>query len=281
MEINKRMDRSWENYSQERVELIQKNTSPASYSSDWTAGKNGNNIPQIEGKTFVIEEENGIKLTYEFISDNKLIWEEDNETHESFYKAYEVPGHSEVIFVHHIRDGIMPVTCIDLILDLETNLATVIKAQISGNEVYPRDVEHTIHFASINGMGKGTHEFSTDLIGKAILWEMPSYTMKPPIKHIYLSPMYYGIYMTRDDTCYMTADPADYIKIKEDVYVISIIEKHRSGIQLTFAINTNLIEDVVGHFGISAGNELDGSEPKVVCTMITGRKGRFVPMETI
>lgn len=199
---------------------------------------------------------------------------------ESFYKAYPIPGHNEVIFVHHIRDGVFPVTCVDLVMDLETNLATVVIANISENEIYPRDVKHTIHFATINGNIAKTHSYSTDLVGKAILWEMPSYTNKPPIKHIYLSPMYYGIYMTRNDECYMTADPADYVKLKDNLYLISIIEKHRSGIQLTFVINTELVEDVVGHFGISAGNELDKIEPKIVCTMITGRKGRFVPMET-
>lgn len=282
MDITKRMNRSWENYSRDLVNKIQKNTTPNSYASDWTASNESNKHQELVGKAVDIICQDGLALAYKFVEDNTLLWRDEDGTHESFYKAYPVPGHPEVFFIHHIRDNIQPITCIDLILDMEEQLATVIIAKLAVDSDYPRDVEHSIHFGWIGGRkNKTTHGFTKDLVGKAILWEMPSYTGKPPIKHIYLSPMYYGIYMTRDDECYMTADPADYIKLKDNLYLISIIEKHRSGIQLTFTINTELIEDVVGHFGISAGNELDGSKPKIVCTMITGRKGQFVPMETV
>ena len=189
------------------------------------------------------------------------------------------------MFVHQYRDGLWPPTCVDLVLDLETGYATVVIAQLGGDE-RPREAVHTIRFGEITGIPHPAdaepHGYTTDLIGKAIHWEMPAFTKKPPIKHIYLSPLYYGIFMTREDgTCYMAADPADYIRIRGNLYLVSVIEARRSGIQLNFLINTDLLEDVVGHFGISAGNERGQDEPKIVCTVMTGRKGTFVPMETL
>lgn len=87
--------------------------------------------------------------------------------------------------------------------------------------------------------------------------------------------------MTRDDACFMSADPAEYIRIRDDLYLVTVVEERRSGIQLTFLINTDLLEDVVGHFGISMGNEMGENTPQIACTMMTGRKGTFVPMETV
>ena len=110
---------------------------------------------------------------------------------------------------------------------------------------------------------------------------MPGFTAKPPIKHIYLSPKYYGIFMTRGDSCFMSANPADYVKIRDGLYLVSIMEERRSGIQLSFLIETELLQDVVGHFGISAGNEVGQDEPRIVCTVMEGRKGRWAPMETV
>lgn len=98
-----------------------------------------------------------------------------------------------------------------------------------------------IYFGEIEGKdhpgGSARHRYTTDLVGRAIHWEMPAFTGKPPIKHIYLSPKYYGIFMTRDDTCFMSADPAEYIRIRDDLYLVTVVEERRSGIQLSFLIN--------------------------------------------
>ena len=113
------------------------------------------------------------------------------------------------------------------------------------------------------------------------MWEMPEHTGKPPIKHSYVCPEYYAIHMTRPDgTCFMSADPADYVKVKDDVFFLSVVEERRSGLQLNFLINTELLEDIVGHFGINAGNEIGQDEPKIICTVMTGRKGKWAPLET-
>ena len=240
----------------------------------------------ILGQRLELSFPNDATLTLSFRSETELAWDDsDGAQGSGFYRALSAPGCPKVVFVHQYRDGLWPPTCVDLVLDLETGYATVVIAQLGGDE-RPREAVHTIRFGEITGIPHPAdaepHGYTTDLIGKAIHWEMPAFTKKPPIKHIYLSPLYYGIFMTREDgTCYMAADPADYIRIRGNLYLVSVIEARRSGIQLNFLINTDLLEDVVGHFGISAGNERGQDEPKIVCTVMTGRKGTFVPMETL
>lgn len=285
--MRKRMNRTWAEIPKEEVERLADGLMAKTYAADWMTDNSSFAFAEaILGQRLELSFPNDATLTLSFRSKTELAWDDSNGAQGSgFYRALSAPGHPRVVFVHQYRDGLWPPTCVDLVLDLETGYATVVIAQLGGDE-RPREAVHTIRFGEITGIPHPAdaepHGYTTDLIGKAIHWEMPAFTKKPPIKHIYLSPLYYGIFMTREDgTCYMAADPADYIRIRGNLYLVSVIEARRSGIQLNFLINTDLLEDVVGHFGISAGNERGQDEPKIVCTVMTGRKGTFVPMATL
>ena len=285
--MRKRMNRTWAEIPKAEVERLADGLTAKTYAADWMTDDSGFAFAEaILGQRLELSFPNDATLTLSFRSETELAWDDsDGAQGSGFYRALSAPGCPKVVFVHQYRDGLWPPTCVDLVLDLETGYATVVIAQLGGDE-RPREAVHTIRFGEITGIPHPAdaepHGYTTDLIGKAIHWEMPAFTKKPPIKHIYLSPLYYGIFMTREDgTCYMAADPADYLRIRGNLYLVSVIEARRSGIQLNFLINTDLLEDVVGHFGISAGNERGQDEPKIVCTVMTGRKGTFVPMETL
>lgn len=285
--MRKRMNRTWAEIPKAEVRRLADGLTAKTYAADWMTDNSSFAFAEaILGQRLELSFPNDATLTLSFRSKTELAWDDsDGAQGSGFYRALSAPGHPRVVFVHQYRDGLWPPTCVDLVLDLETGYATVVIAQLGGDE-RPREAVHTIRFGEIVGIphpaGSESHGYTTDLIGKAIHWEMPTFTKKPPIKHIYLSPLYYGIFMTREDgTCYMAADPADYIRIRGNLYLVSVIEARRSGIQLNFLINTDLLEDVVSHFGISAGNECGQDEPKIVCTVMTGRKGTFVPMETL
>ena len=286
----KRMDRRWENIPAEQIEKLAEGLAPGAYLTDWmSADIDAEQTDVVLGKTLHFSSSMKAIFRCSFSSGNELVYSEDGSVEtKCFYRALPAPGHPELVFIQFYLDGQVPARCVQLVLDVQTGYYVRVRAQI-GASAYPREVFHTIDFGiaeEIFAEGKLAEagqppRFTDDLVGKAILWQMPEYTGKPPIKHIYLSPEYYAIYMTRPDgTCFMSADPADYVKIKEGVYLVSVIEERRSGIQLTFLINTDTLEDVVGHFGISAGNEKGQDEPRIVCTVMTGRKGRWVPMET-
>lgn len=285
--MRKRMNRTWAEIPKAEVRRLADGLTAKTYAADWMTDNSSFAFAEaILGQRLELSFPNDATLTLSFRSKTELAWDDsDGAQGSGFYRALSAPGHPRVVFVHQYRDGLWPPTCVDLVLDLETGYATVVIAQLGGDE-RPREAVHTIRFGEITGIPHPAdaepHGYTTDLIGKAIHWEMPAFTKKPPIKHIYLSPLYYGIFMTREDgTCYMAADPADYIRIRENLYLVSVIEARRSGIQLNFLINTDLLENVVGHFGISAGNECGQDEPKIVCTVMAGRKGTFVPMETL
>lgn len=282
-----RMNRRWADIPMDEVERLACGLTAEQYAADWMTDESNFAFAQpILGQHLTVAFSDGFKMSLDFRGKRELAWSDsDGAAGCGFYRALSAPGYPQVVFVHQYRDGMWPPTCVDLVLDLETGYATSVIACLGGND-RPREAVHTIRFGELVGVehpvGAVPHRYTTDLVGKAIHWEMPAFTGKPPIKHIYLSPLYYGIFMTREDnTCYMTADPADYIRIRDDLYFLSVIEARRSGIQLDFLINTSLLEDVVGHFGISAGNELGQDTPKIVCTVMTGRKGTFVPMETL
>ncbi len=230
--------------------------------------------------------DSGTILTYTFPGDRTLYWVRNGEEQgPCYFRALYAPGTSDVVFLHHYCDGQAVPQCMELVLDLTSGYCTVVAAQLGKLSENPREVTRDIYFGEIASLphppGMEKHHYTSELVGQAIHWEMPAFTRKPPIKHIYLSPKYYGIFMTRGHTCFMSADPAEYIRIREDLYLLTVVEERRSGIQLSFLINTALLEDVVGHFGISAGNEAGQDTPRIVCTVMTGRKGRFVPMETV
>lgn len=284
--MRERMNRTWAEIPKAEVERLADGLTAETYAADWmTDNSNFAFAEVVLGQRLKLSFSDDTALTLSFRSNTELAWDDsDGAQGSGFYRALSAPGCPKVVFVHQYRDGLWPPTCVDLVLDFETGYATAITACLGGDE-RPREAVHTIRFGEITGIphpiDSEPHGYTTDLIGKAIHWEMPAFTKKPPIKHIYLSPLYYGIFMTREDgSCYMAADPADYIRIRENLYLVSVIEARRSGIQLNFLINTTLLEDVVGHFGISAGNERGQDEPKIVCTVMTGRKGTFVPMET-
>ena len=86
MEINKRMERFWENFSQKRVKEIQNNTTSDSYALDWTASEASVKLDGVLGKSFLIKEENGIELNYEFLTSSKILWSEGKENVNHFIK---------------------------------------------------------------------------------------------------------------------------------------------------------------------------------------------------
>ena len=283
----KRMNRRWANIPAEQINKLAEGITPGAYSKDWMSANEENDAAEtVPGNFLHISFSDGTFIKCVFSAKNKLQYSENGSAYiDCYYRAVAVPGHPDLVFIKFYLDGQLPPQSIDIVLDYKNGYAVMVHAYIGVPE-YPREARHKILIGEIEGYahpdGSCAPSFTTDLVGKAVLWHMPAYTGKPPIKHIYLSPEYYAIHMTRPDgSCFMSADPADYVKIRDGIYLISVIEERRSGIQLTFVINTDLLEDVVGHFGISAGNEGPEELPRIVCTVMTGRKGQWVPMETI
>ena len=116
-----------------------------------------------------------------------------------------------------------------------------------------REVSRTWHFGLIEGYADPgyRHAHTTELVGKAVFW---TYYEKEQVrvKHIYSAPLYYSYTMLDPATgnCWMASNPADYVKITDDVFIFSFVEERQGGTQGFFVINTKELHDVGSFFGL-------------------------------
>jgi hypothetical protein len=70
----------------------------------------------------------------------------------------------------------------------------------------------------------------------------------------------------------MASNPADYIKIKDHLYVFSLLEERQTGTQGVFLINTETLHNIGGFVGINEQNRFE-------CYTV-GAKGEWSTMQT-
>ena len=148
--------------------------------------------------------------------------------------------------------GSAPPTAHSLVIDTETGLVTLCLATI-GVPAAAREVSRTWHFGLIEGYADPgyRHAHTTELVGKAVFW---TYYEKEQVrvKHIYSAPLYYSYTMLDPATgnCWMASNPADYVKITDDVFIFSFVEERQGGTQGFFVINTKELHAVGSFFGL-------------------------------
>lgn len=253
--MRKRMQRRWHSLSHEQIVDITMNATPESYGTGSLVGVHRPPFTEdLCGKTLKLLFSDRASVTYTFNSVHSLTWCEGDDTNEEYYQALPstVPN---VYFVQHIRQKRQPMTGISLILDLETGLVTMCYAQ-TANPYVEQEVTRTFHFGTIDGLYNGAplHDYTLDLIGKSYKWEY--HKNEIPIQHIYTSPAFYTYIMQNEKGEWVASNPADYIKIREDLYVFSFVEERQSGMQGVFLMDFKTLHDVGGFFGINANNDL-------------------------
>jgi Molybdenum cofactor biosynthesis protein F. len=266
------MNRRWTAFTAADVQYLADHTPVEQYST--APLQKGEYMPaftsRLNGRTVTITFDDGQALTYAFRDTHRLTWTgSDGLTHEEYCQIVEAPGDDRVLFVQHYCAGSAPPTAHTLILDFGTGLATVCIASIGVPES-AREVSRTFRFGLMDGYPDPgyRHGFTRDLVGKAILWtynEQEGYR----IKHIYSSPLYYTYMMWNAEagTRWVASNPADYIKINDDLYVFSFVEERQAGTQGLFLINLRTLHDVGSFFGV----HIHGIE-----CYVFGAKGEYV-----
>ncbi len=259
-----RMQRRWSNFTAADVQLIADRTTVEQYTSGGFAKADYKPpcTPILAGRMLEIAFSDGLRYTFVFRDSHHLIWnreadgpdktDSDSALHEEYYEALPVPGAPQIIFVQQYVRGSAPPTAHSLVIDLESGLVTLCRAQI-GVPAAAREVTRTWHFGLIEGYedpGR-RHAHTTELVGKAVFW---TYYEKEQVrvKHIYSAPMYYSYTMLDPATgnCWMASNPADYVKITDDVFIFSFVEERQAGTQGFFVINTKKLHDVGSFFGL-------------------------------
>lgn len=240
----------------------------------------------LAGREFKVVFENGPVWTYSFVDASRLKWESSNgERGEDLYQAAFVPGREDVVFVHHYKSGFELPKCCDLFLDLEDGYAVGIDAFV-GHPDNPREVVRDILFGEIAGMAHPTKSvlphYTQELTGRALYWRaagIPKLGVPGHgIKYIFSSALFHTYVMYRGDRCWMSTTPGDYIKVKDDLYILTVVEERQAGFQLVMLMDLKSLRDRQSGFGIGGAV---GEPMNLESWMHSSRQGEYTTMDTL
>lgn len=268
-----RMQRRWPSLTREEVQKLFDEAPPKKYAHGGLG--EGEYMPPysdaLTGKSYVLQFEDYPAVTYSFNSIHELTMTEGKNSYTDYALVHEAePG---LFFIHHAIKGTNPPRVNTVILDLNTGLVTLCRAEV-GNEVEAREMSHKFYFGKIAGYDsypEEIHHFTSDLVGKAIYWTYHEGKM-PPLKHIYSSELYYSYVMQFGDKCWMASNPADFVKINDHQYIFSFLEERQAGAQGLFLINMDTLHDVGCFTGINGFGQFEA--------YTVGAKGELTTMWT-
>lgn len=273
-----RQQRRWAQFTMDTVKDIAKNTTSEIIWGENLQRPNMVTDSVLAGKEMKFIYDNG-EWNYKFKDERHLHWQAPDGTEgDDLYNATVCPGDDNVVFLHHYRAFLDLPRAVDVIMDLGTGYTILFDAYM-GNPVCPREVLHDIRFGRIDGVavpeGVEAPGFTNDLTGKSIYWAHDE--RERGIQYIFSSCQYYTYTMINraEKTCWMATNPADYLKVKDGIYIMSVIEERQPGVQLVMLMNLNIMRDVQSCFG--CGGTVDEG-PHLETWMHANRKGRFVEM---
>ena len=230
---------------------------------------------ELEGKSFDLALDDGSEMTISFPSRNRMSFDYDGTLHTE--TAYVMKADDGAYFImteitdSHPREGLM------LLLDTDESLVTADFVKMGAVKEMPNLVTREVKFGAIRygdePLPKKRHCYTHDLEGKKIDW---TYNPSFQITHVYLKENYYTVAfndeMKERLRAAREADPERemrprmdpyyeenciYIKLRENLYMFSFIEKNGSGTQGMMIINTDRVHDVGCFWGPSpeGGNE--------------------------
>ena len=249
--------RYWSNMSVEDVQKIVDKTPVEIYTHGTYS--HGTYMPEdssdLVGKHFEMVFDDGYQLTYDFLKTNKVCWSDGTTTQEDYVQVFESSVKNVYLFFHHCK-GSVPPTGHMIVIDLDNGLVTATIASMCKTPL-PIDVSRDFHFGLIKGYEDPgyRHSFTEDLVGKAINW---TYRENTVIKHIYTSPLYYTttLYRTAPDgtvTSWAASNMADYIKVRDGLYIFTLVEERQAGVQLFFLMDLYKLHDVGCWYGVNVG----------------------------
>ena len=233
---------------------------------------------ELVGMSFELVMDNGYDYEVSFIDRNQLSYGLlDGEKRNYEYDC--LKAEDDTYFVNFEMVGEVPRTGLSIILDLEQSLVTSEYITIGVNPKYPKQPEPKIIFGAIRredgSIPTIRHGYTTDMIGKAICWNYGTLE----VVHVYSSERYYRLTTTKWEaerrraanpeafsnreafnTNRLYEEPADYIKIKDGIYVFNMTEtmmnrERGQGNNLLFLMNLNRMYDVGRSFGYNGEGE--------------------------
>ncbi len=205
----------------------------------------------LVGKSFYLRCEQR-EYGFSFPSINEVVFSEPGEPDKKNYVNVKTLD-NEIFFVNFLVPGYATSRQITLIADTKTGCGTVVDAHV-GTEYTNIDVGRDFFFGRFDGEFEGgeLHGYTTEMVGTAIEWSYGPDAITVQ-RHIYNSNLYYTYGNVTKSGAWMATNPADYVKIRDNIYLFSFVEERQGGVQATFLMDLNQMHDV-GCF-YSAGHE--------------------------
>ena len=214
------------------------------------------------GREMTLRFDDGACWEYRFPETRALEYRAPGEEtwHRELCKPFELD--ENLVCLGHYCSDVYPPTCHILFLDFDNGLATGIEASVNGKYDL-RDAVPVFHFGVMETAGVvpsrlKRHGFTRELLGRSFTW---TYSDSMTSQHIYNAPHSYswtiisngepGSPMNRAGG-YVWSSPCEYIKLRDDVYVMNWVEERWEGIMGCVAMNLRLMHDCGFGFGMSA-----------------------------
>ncbi len=237
MEDRARFYRSWDlKTSRETVEaVVRASADPKVYTSNRLAGPyTPPDSDDLNGKTLTFRAGERT-MVFEVLSTNALRFSENGGEAKDCYCKVKTLNH-EIYLLNQLIPGYPCTRQVTLIADMKNGCATVCDAHI-GTEHSNIDVGRTFLFGTLEGLYSGAplHHFTDELVGKAIEWDYGSGIVH--VKHMYTSNLFYSYTVASANGAWMASNPADYVKLRDNVYIFSFVEERQIGTQGLFVID--------------------------------------------
>lgn len=200
-------------------------------------------------------------LFYRIAGGEALAWSADGQLFTPEYaQILELKTDSNLFYIHHLRAFTFPLEAFSLVVDLDNGLVTLDHARL-GDYERPREVDHEFHFGYIAVEGKAPptvlHDFTKDMDGLIIDWRY-DYADLFIVRHFYVDHLHKIDRLIREGrSTFYAAVTCDYIKIRENIYLMSWLETYGQGVEGTALIDMDSLRDVGSFFGISYQGTLD------------------------
>jgi hypothetical protein len=228
------------------------------FGDDDTMSANGLPLSEfLAGKELTVRYDDGGPVwNYRFDDMKRLHWRREGEAqwHAEVYRAFEPD--EDMIVLAHMHSGTKPAECKKIVLDFATGLTTCVNSKM-GTDYMGNEVAYKITFGIIDMKGLEApkylrHAFTDELTGRALSW---SYSDQLASMHTYSTPhsASWTIYMDNQALGAQWSAPCSYVKLRDDVFLFSLVEEACNGAQMTVVISMKTMHDC--GFGFSGGRE--------------------------
>lgn len=226
----------------------------------------GNSLPSsnyLVGKQFTLRfEDGGPTLSYRFDDPHKLHWQRDGESQwrEEVYQAWEpAPG---VIFFGHLLGGAPNHDSVAIAVDFENALATCVHGWLGtkymANEAARKTWFGTLEMDGLTAPQYRRHQFTDELVGRALTW---NYSPGLTSMHVYTTPHSFSwiIFLGGGAGGLEWSGPAQYVKLRDDLYLFNWLEESCNGTLGILVINMRTLHDCgIGYHCGKQGLSLSG-----------------------